>query len=179
MILAKRWFAVVVLGSLLACVAVAKDDKETKNEEKPDNKALQLKACGEKDKEVDYKAETDKNSHPTPEPSNGKAMIYVMRPTMAGNKVQTKLAVDGVWKGVNRGNNYFFFEVEPGDHYFCSVSENHDVMPLKVEAGKTYFLQQHISMGFMKARNNLEIMEEAKAKEKLSKLHLATWEEKK
>ncbi|MBZ5684784.1 MAG: hypothetical protein LAP86_07095 [Acidobacteriia bacterium] len=49
----------------------------------------------------------------------------------------TKLAVDGDWKGVNRGNNYFYFTLEPGEHYFCSAAENHSVLTLKVEAGKT------------------------------------------
>lgn len=175
--LAKKWFLAVLLVSLLAGVAFAGDDKD-KDEEKPDNKALQLKACGDKNKEVDFSADTDKDNHPMPEPSQGKAIVYVLRPTMMGNKIQTKLAVDGEWKGVNRGNNYFFFELEPGEHYICSQAENRDVMTLKVEAGKTYFLQQHISMGFMKARNSIDAMPEDKAKEKLPKLHLAVWHKK-
>lgn len=50
------------------------------------------------------------------------------------------------------------------------------MLALKVEAGKTYYLQQEIRMGVMKAQNELTVMEEDKAKEKLEKLHLSTWE---
>jgi hypothetical protein len=88
--------------------------------------------------------ETDKTQHPTPEPPPDKALIYVLRPTMMGNKLQTKLSVDQRWVGVNRGNNYFFFTFDPGEHYFCSTAENRSVLALKVEAGKTYYLQQHV-----------------------------------
>jgi hypothetical protein len=84
--------------------------------------------------------------------------------------------VDGEWKGVNRGDNYFFFSLTPGKHYFCSRAENRSVLVLQVEAGKTYYLQQEIRMGLMKARNNLAVINEDKAKEKLPKLNLSTWE---
>lgn len=164
----KRILALAIFVCLLLGVAGALDE----------NKSLELKACGARDNEVKFSADTDKSKHPTPEPSAGKAMVYVLRPTIMGNKVQTTLAVDGDWKGVNRGNNYFFFELEPGEHYICSKAENRDTLTLKVEAGKTYFLQQHVSIGVMKARNSLEIMSDEQAREKLAKLHLATWEKK-
>ena len=139
-----------------------------------DEKAEKLKACGTK--EVNYKASTDKKQHPTPEAPADKAMIYVLRPTMFGNKIQSKLAVDGEWKGVNRGNNYFFFTVDPGERYFCSKSENQDYLKLNVEAGKTYYLQQKVEIGFMKARTNLVAMTEEKGKEKLKDANLSTFE---
>jgi hypothetical protein len=37
--------------------------------------------------------------------------------------------------------------VPPGQHHLCSQAENRSVLTLKVEAGKTYFLQQHIENG--------------------------------
>lgn len=139
-------------------------------------KELEAKACGPKDQK--FKTKTDKKQHPTPEPPEGQALIYVIRPTMSGNKIQTKLGVDGKWVGVNRGNNYFFFTLEPGEHYFCSQAENKSVLGLNVEAGKTYYLQQKIRMGFMKARNKLVALEEEEGKKGLAKCHLSTWEEK-
>jgi len=139
------------------------------------SKADELKACGTADKEVNYAADTDKKTHPLGVQDADKALIYVLRPTMMGNKIQTKLAVDAEWKGVNRGNNYFFFSLAPGQHYFCSQAENRSVLVLNVEAGKTYYIQQEIRMGVMKARNDLAVMEEDKAKEKLQKLHPSTW----
>ena len=161
---------------ILAAVAVLATSTIAVAQDKPDDKALTMKACGPSEKEVKYNADTDKNQHPNPAPPPAdKALIYVLRPTMMGNGVQTKLAVDGDWKGVNRGNTYFFFTLDPGEHYFCSVAENHSVLALTVEAGKTYFVQQHVSMGFMKARTSLSQMKDDEAQKKLPDLHLATW----
>jgi hypothetical protein len=160
------------LGSVLVMSAAAGDKEEAAE---PDNKELQLKACGPSNKEVSFSASTDKTNHPSAQAAPDKAIIYVLRPTLTGNKIQTKLAVDGDWKGVNRGNNYFFFTLDPGEHRFCSVAENHSILTLKVEAGKTYYLQQHIQMGLMKARNKLETMPEGEAAKKLPDLHPSTW----
>ncbi|MGI8668758.1 MAG: DUF2846 domain-containing protein [Aridibacter sp.] len=141
-----------------------------------DSKEEKLKACGTKD--VNYEAKTDKKQHPTPEPPEDKALIYVLRPTIIGFKIHSKLAVDGEWKGVNRGRTYFYFTVEPGERYFCSESENQDYLKLNVEAGKTYYLQQKVEMGMWKARTNLVVMTEEKGIDKLKDVHLSIFEEK-
>ena len=164
---------VVVFSFAMPVVAGEKDDSD-----QPASKEMELKACGPKEKEVDFKAGTDKNQHPTPAQPADKALIYVLRPSMMGNKIQSKLAVDGDWKGVNRGNNYFSFTLDPGEHLFCSLAENHSVLKLDVAAGKTYYLQQHVRMGVMKARNKLELMNEEEGKAKLADAHLSTWETK-
>ena len=169
-----RWFlAAAMVFSIVASVRLIADDQKGSGE--LSSKELELKACGPKDKEVDYSTETDKSQHPVPEQPADKALVYVLRPSMMGNKVQTKLAVDGEWKGVNRGNNYFYFTLDPGEHYFCSVAENHSLLKLNVEAGKTYYLQQHVEMGIMKARNKIEPMSEEEGKTKLAGAHLSTW----
>lgn len=161
-----------------------KSDEQAQEKEEPQTEAdkaaqeaMEKKACESLD--THYKTDTDKTQHPTPDAPADKALIYVVRPTMGGNKVQTKLAADGQFKGINRGNNYFFFTLEPGQHYFCSQAENKSTLSLKVEAGKTYYLQQKIKMGFMKARNKLVVISEAEGKEALGKCHPSTWEEKK
>jgi hypothetical protein len=161
----------VVLSFVLPAVA---DDKKDSDEQV--SKEVELKACGPKEKEVNYKADTDKSKHPAPEQPADKALIYVIRPSMIGNKVQSKLAVDGEWKGTNRGENYFYFMLDPGEHYFCSAAENYSVLKVDVAAGKTYYLQQHVRMGVMKARNKLEAMSEEEGKSKLAGAHLSTWE---
>ncbi len=150
--------------------------QEKEEAETPSSKELEQKACGPKD--AKHSAHTDKSQHPMPAPPTDKAVVYVVRPTMMGNKVQTKLAVDQKWVGVNRGDNYFFLLLEPGEHYFCSQAENQSVLALKVEAGKTYYLQQKIRMGFMKAGNKLVQLDEAEGKEGVAKSHLSVFEEK-
>jgi hypothetical protein len=157
--------------------AQEQEDKEPKSElEKAKRKEREVKACGTQ--EVNFLVRTDKKQHPTPEPPADKALIYVIRPTLFGNKIQTKLAVDGQWMGANRGNNYFFFSVEPGEHHFCSRSENRSLLTLHVEAGKTYYLQQKIDLGFWKARNEVVLLNEEEGKEGLAKCHLSIFEEK-
>ncbi|HEX8087406.1 MAG TPA: DUF2846 domain-containing protein [Blastocatellia bacterium] len=138
---------------------------------------MELKACGSR--RAKYSAKTDKQQHPTPEPPPDKAIVYVIRPTLWGNKVQTKLAVDGQWMGVNRGNNYFFFTLDPGEHFFCSDLENRSLLTLTVEAGKTYYLQQKIRMGMWKARNQLAALDDKEGKKGLAECHLSIFEEKK
>ncbi len=170
--------AVAVLGSVLGTAAPAADKAKDQDKQEPaesTNKEIELKACGPSNKEARFSAGTDKTKHPTAAPAPNQAIIYVLRPTLMGNKIQTKLAVDGQWKGVNRGDNYFFFTLDPGEHYFCSQSENRSLLTLKVEAGKTYYLQQHIHLGAMKARNKLELMTEEEGKAKLADAHPSTW----
>lgn len=167
MVCLRRSLALVVLVAFVLVLGASAEEQNKKD--------FELRACGPNDKEVSYKADTDKSQHPTPAQPADKALIYVLRPSMMGNKIQSKMAVDGEWKGVNRGNNYFFFTLDAGEHDFCSQAENHSLLTLKVEAGKTYYIQQHIEMGIMKARNRIEQMTEEEATKKLASTHLATW----
>lgn len=146
----------------------ADEDEPKTPADKAAREELIKKACGP---DVDHKTSTDKKQHPLSEAPPDKALIYVLRPTMMGNKVQTKLAVDGQWVGINRGNNYFFFTLAPGEHYFCSQAENKSVFAMTVEAGKTYYLQQKIRMGFMKASNRLELISKEEGEKGLAKSH--------
>ena len=148
-----------------------KQDKPKDEPEKSNQKELEEKACGLT--EVNYTARTDKNQRPIPEPPPGKAIIYVIRPTMMGNKIQSKLAVNGEWKGANRGNNYFYLELSPGEYHFCSKAENRSLLTLKVEAGKTYYLQQKIQMALMKARDKLVALDTEEGEAGLANPHFS------
>ena len=125
---------------------------------------------------VKFKATTDKSSHPTPEAPADQAMIYMLRPAKMGSKIQTKFGVDKEWKGANRGSNYSYFTVDPGERFLCSKAENSRTLALTVEAGKTYYVQQKIKMGLMKARNKLVQLSEAEGKEALAKCKLSVSE---
>lgn len=159
-------FAFIALG--VSSATFAQEAKQTAKDE------LRLKACGTE--KVNYTAKTDKTAQPKPEVPADKALIYVLRPTIIGYKINSKLAVDGKWMGVNRGKTYFYFTVEPGERYFCSESENQDYLALTVEAGKTYYLQQKVEMGMWKARTNLVVMNETEGKKKLEDVNLSVFE---
>lgn len=150
--------------------------QEARQKEKNQKQELRAKACGAGS--VDFSAHTDKKQHPMPDAPADKALIYVLRSTMMGFKIHSKLAVDGNWVGVNRGKTYFYFPLEPGEHFFCSESENQSYLALTVEAGKTYYLQQQIKPGVWKARTELVVMNEEEAKKKLADLHLSTFSRK-
>lgn len=146
-----------------------RDAKETK-------KQLDDLACGPSD--VHQSVRTEKGTQTLPEQPTDKALICVVRPTHLGALIQTKLAVDKKWVGVNRANNYFYFTLEPGTHYFCSQAENHALLSLVVEAGKTYYLQQRMRMGIMKAENDLQLLDAEEGKKGLAKCKLSVFEEK-
>ena len=152
----------------------AQSQSSTAGSAKDAKAELRAKACGSES--VNFSAKTDKKQSPTPDVPADKALVYVMRTTMLGFKIHSKLAVDGKWMGVNRGKTYFYFTLDPGEHYFCSESENQDYLALTVEAGKTYYLQQKVEMGMWKARTNLALMDEAKAKKELPDLNLSVFE---
>jgi len=75
----------------------------------------------------------------------------------------------------NRVNNYFYFTLEPGPHYFCSQeSDTQSLLSLVVEAGKTYYLQQKMAMSA-----ELQLLDEEEGKQGLAKCKLSVFEEKK
>jgi hypothetical protein len=97
---------------------------------------------------------------------------------MWGQKIQTKLAIDGHWVGINRGNTYFAVHVDPGEHALCAAAENRSVMTMTFEAGRTYYLQQQIRTGWNKARTRLVPLTESEGLAALDKTHVSTFAEK-
>ncbi|MGA3265116.1 MAG: hypothetical protein ABSC47_13845 [Terracidiphilus sp.] len=94
--------AILMLACAMALPALCQAQQETSEPES--SKAITLKACGD-GPEVNFSQKTDKHLHPMGVQTADKALIYVLRDTMYGMAIQTKLAVDGQWVGVNRGNN--------------------------------------------------------------------------
>jgi hypothetical protein len=153
------------------------DEGEPASAEEPETATdISRRACPARD--IGFRARTDKSTHPTPEPAAGKALVYILRPAIIGSKIQTRLAVDGEWVGTNRGRNYFFLNLDPGTHYLCSKSENRSVLAVRLEAGKTYFVEQKVSMGIMKARNKLVLLSDSDGREKLAVCHPTVFEQK-
>jgi hypothetical protein len=107
--------------------------------------------------------------HPLAEPAADQALIYVVRPTSLGAAIKSFFFMDEEVLGINRGSSYFFVQVPPGKHVFWSKSENVDAIELEVQAGKTYYIQQHVQMGGFRARTRLEVLGEAAGKEALAK----------
>jgi hypothetical protein len=89
--------------------------------------------------------------------------------------VQTKLSADKKWLGVNRMNNCFYHTLDPGPHYLCSQEGDYRrLLSMVVEAGKTYYLQQKIV-----TTADLQLLDEQKGSEGLSKCRLSVFQQKK
>lgn len=85
------------------------------------------------------------------------------------------LAMDGKWVGVNRPANYFYFEADPGPHYFCMDPGAHGLLSLVIEKGKTYYLRENpIPMGDIE----LNLLDEEKGKNQVAKFQRSIFEQK-
>ena len=148
-----------------------KEKKPVTNEEAAKLKELEQRACGPK--QTRYLVRVDTKQHPTPEAPPDKALVYVFAREWELSGEETKLAMDGQWVGANRANMYFFFEVEPGQHSFCSdVEGHHTVLTLTVKPGRTYYLEQGNWLGFgMNTRS--AVLDEQEGKSRLAKSHLS------
>jgi hypothetical protein len=98
-----------------------------------------------------------------------KALVYVVRPARLGFAIKSWFLCDDQVLGVNKGESYFFAYVEPGTHVLWSKSENVDALELELEAGETYYIQQKVQMGGLKARTKLEVLDEAEGERLLGK----------
>jgi len=98
-----------------------------------------------------------------------KALVYVMRPASIGVLVKTWAFIDDEVLGANKASSYFFVHVDPGKRTFWSKMENVDAVGLELEPGKAYFLQQHLRMGWTKARTKIEVLDEGKGEKVLAR----------
>jgi len=107
-------------------------------------------------------------------PPEGKALVYVVRPASLGLAVSMEVKCDDRSVGTTGGKRFVYTVVEPGEHLIRSKAENWSEVKLSAEAGKTYFLEQKVRMGFLAARNTLVLLEEAEGRQKLTQCTLSS-----
>lgn len=91
-----------------------------------------------------------------------KARIYVVRPTSMGCGVSMKVSDGGQLVGQTGPKSYLCWDRTPGTVAITSKAENKADLSLDTEAGKTYYIQQHVRMGFLYARTKLSLLSESK-----------------
>jgi hypothetical protein len=111
------------------------------------------------------------------QPAAAKALVYIVRSAKMGFAIKMWAFADQMFLGVTKGSNYTYALVSPGEHVLWSRAENVNAIRIKLEAGKTYYLQQHVRPGAWKAHVELEVLDEAEAKELLSKCKYVTFTE--
>ncbi|MCR8719988.1 DUF2846 domain-containing protein [Pseudomonas syringae USA007] len=89
-----------------------------------------------------------------------KGLIYVVRPSNAGMMVRFNVFLDDKEAesemGYNRGNQYIYFYVSPGQHVISSKAENWADLPVSIKAGEVVYLKQEVEVGVVMARNGLK-----------------------
>ena len=116
-------------------------------------------ACG--NDKIKFEVKTEKNQPPPAPPADGKAQLVFVETVekenlafCAGCEVVARLGFDGAWVGANKGNSYFTFTVEPGEHHICtnwesdlgSLDKKVGVAAFTAEPGKVYYYQVKILM---------------------------------
>ena len=111
-------------------------------------------------------------------PEDGKAIVYMVRPSALGGIVRFNVFVNDKQAdsemGYTRGNQYIYFNLEPGDHTILSKAENWAETKVSANAGDIIFIQQNPSMGIIMARNSLTIPPEYEGKYQVKNLGVGT-----
>ncbi|HEY0665933.1 MAG TPA: hypothetical protein VGD24_07705 [Gallionella sp.] len=108
-------------------------------------------------------------------PGAGKAVVYVV---FEEEYVKEQLGFDvfldsqqsAAAVGRNRGGEYFYFELTPGDHVLYSRGENWAQLPLAVKAGEIVYVRQEWKMGMLAPGVSLQRLDEVEGKYYVSKL---------
>ena len=109
-------------------------------------------------------------------PSEGSAGLYFYRSSFVGKALKKDIWVDGKCIG-ETAPDIFFYETVDGDtnHKVSTESEfSPNDLLIKVKSGMNYFIRQYIKMGIFVGGAGLELIDEEKGKEEVSKLNMAT-----
>lgn len=110
------------------------------------------------------------------EPKGDQALVYILRPATTWPTKMWAFA-DETLLGVTKSDSYVYAYVDPGEHVFWSKAENVNAIRISVEAGKTYYIQQHAQIGVWKMAVELEVLDEPEAKELLKQCDYLTFTE--
>lgn len=85
-----------------------------------------------------------------------KAVVYFVRPSGTGFAINFSYFDSDKLFGLFAGKGYIRYECSPGTHLFWARSENKDFVEAEVEAGKIYFVEAVVQMGWVKAQVRLQ-----------------------
>lgn len=111
-------------------------------------------------------------------PSDGKAIVYIVRPSSLGMLIGFDVYVDekkvDYLVGTTHGSQYIYFDIEPGVHTILSQAENMAEYKFTSTAGGVYYFEQTPTMGILYARNELGVTMDTTGKYWVKKLKLGT-----
>jgi hypothetical protein len=111
-------------------------------------------------------------------PQEGKAIVYVVRPSQLGTLVRFNVFLDdqedNSEMGYTRGAQYIYFTVAPGGHKVYSKAENWAELDINATPGEVMFIQQDPVMGLIMARNNIIRLDDVTGKYHVKTLSVGT-----
>lgn len=107
---------------------------------------------------------------PTFTPGNNEAVVYFVRPARVGGAINFFAFVDETPVGATRARDYVGAVVPAGQRVIWARSGNVSAIRYTLEPGKTYYFEQEVKMGAMRARVGLEPMDEEEFREVTAEL---------
>ena len=92
-------------------------------------------------------------------PERGKGLVVFYRERhFVGGGVGYNVRDNGTKIGGLPNGSYFVYQANPGTHTFSAATEATDEKPVKVEAGRTYYVRGEIQVGVLVGRPHLTIV---------------------
>ncbi|MFN0035983.1 MAG: DUF2846 domain-containing protein [Saprospiraceae bacterium] len=107
------------------------------------------------------------------QPPVGKSLIYIVRPSLVGGAISTRLTCDGKKLGSTHSRQFVYAIVSPGWHRLVSHEEPVNEIVLFTEPGKAYFVQQRVKMGMVMAQFDLIGVKEEEGRAMLNRCKLS------
>jgi hypothetical protein len=90
------------------------------------------------------------------DPSKGR--IYLIRPSAMGTAASLEVWDGSVHVGNTGSQSFLCWERQPGEAIISGREENTSTVSLWVKTNEVYYIFQHMRMGWVQARNELEII---------------------
>jgi hypothetical protein len=103
-------------------------------------------------------------------PGANEAVVYFVRPARVGGAINFFGFVDETPVGATRARDYTGAVVPAGERVIWARSGNVSAIRYTLEPGRTYYFEQEVKMGAMRARVSLEPMDEDDFREETADL---------
>ena len=111
-------------------------------------------------------------------PSNGNAMVYIVRPEGLGNMIKFNVFVDNKKaqseQGYTNGKQYIYFPVSVGKHLIISKAKNWATLSIYPKANDIIFIEQKPKASFPLPMNSLIKLPNYEGKYHVKHLQLGT-----
>ena len=92
------------------------------------------------------------------------ALVYIMRPGNMYNNYSYEVYVNDPtntknYAGSNKGRQYFYFFLSPGNHRIYSISDNGSWLDIQAKEKINYFIEQNTSKGLVRGINTLRYID--------------------